>query len=124
MPPVARAAFFCFLRSSTRRATQGRRCPAPFALAHLCYLAAFSADVRLGARPWPFVLYALAALAMHSGAVAALAGRLHDASLAFDRFHTPFAAATALVLATYWLAQGLIAASLWSRPAATARRVA
>ena len=80
--------------------------------------------MRLGARPWPFVLYALAALAMLAVLWPRLPAGLHDASLAFDRFHTPFAAATALVLASYWLAQGLIAASLWPRPAATARRVA
>ena len=128
---------------------------ASFLLAHLCYLAAFSADVRLGARPGPFVVYAVAALSMLALLWPRLPGGLHapvavyvvvlatmaaqaaararvlatpaaalaaigagcfvlsDASLAFDRFHTPFAAAPALLLATYWLAQGLIAASLW-----------
>jgi hypothetical protein len=35
----------------------------PALLAHLCYLAAFSAEVRLG-RGQPFVFYALAALSM------------------------------------------------------------
>lgn len=128
-----------------------------FLLAHLCYVAAFSAGVRLGARPLPFVLYALVAVSMlavlwprlpaglhvpvavyvivlalmasQAGAralvlatpaatLAAAGGGLFvlsDAALAFDRFHTPFAPAMAVVLATYWLAQVLIASSLWPR---------
>jgi uncharacterized membrane protein YhhN len=119
--------------------------------------------VRLGARPWPFVFYALAALSMlavlwprlpaglhapvavyvivlammagqaaararvlatPAATLAAVGGGffvLSDATLAFDRFHTPLAPAMGVVLATYWLAQVLIAASLWSRrPAASA----
>lgn len=130
---------------------------ASFLLAHLCYLVAFSAEARLGARSGPFVVYAVVATSMlavlwsrlpaglhapvtvyvvvlavmaaqataRAQVVATPAARLaavgagcfvlSDASLAFDRFHTPFPAAIALVLATYWLAQGLIAASLWTR---------
>lgn len=131
---------------------------ASFLLAHLCYLAAFSAEVRVGARRWPFLVYGGIALAMLAVLWPRLPAGLHapvagyvvvlalmaaqaaaraqvlvtpaarlaaagagcfvvsDAMLAFDRFHTPFATATALVLATYWLAQVLIAASLWPRP--------
>ena len=53
-----------------------------------------------------------------SSALAATGGLFFvasDAMLAIDRFAAPFAAATAVVLATYWIAQGLIGLSTVQR---------
>ncbi|MGO1000814.1 lysoplasmalogenase [Lysobacter sp. CA196] len=53
--------------------------------------------------------------ATRATALAALGGAFFvasDATLAIDRFAAPFAAASALVLATYWIAQTLIALSV------------
>lgn len=51
-------------------------------------------------------------------AVGAALFALSDASLAVDRFRWPFAAAEALVLGSYWLAQALIAPSVGRRASA------
>lgn len=131
-----------------------------FLLAHLAYLAAFTADARPAVRRAPFVVYAAAAAGLTSllwpgippalrlpvliyvAALSAMAAQaaaralvastpaarcaalgaalfvLSDASLALDRFRWPFAAADALVLASYWLAQALIALSVERRASA------
>ena len=129
-----------------------------FLLAHLAYIAAFTRKVRLAARPAPFAVYALVAVALlwqlwsgvpeplrgpvlayvaclatmaaqaavlwlaaRGGAAealarnAALGGVLFmtsDALLAFNKFSAPVPLAGLWILLTYWLAQGLIAASL------------
>lgn len=54
-------------------------------------------------------------LRTHATALAALGGALFvlsDATLAIDRFATPFPSASAMVLATYWMAQTLLALSI------------
>ena len=129
-----------------------------FLLAHLAYIVAFTRNVRLAARPVPFVAYALVAAALLSqlwpgvpealrlpvlayvaclaamaaqAAVVWLAARgtagealarnaalggvlfmTSDALLAFNKFNAPLPLAGLWILLTYWLAQGLIAASL------------
>lgn len=60
---------------------------------------------------------AVALVRAHAGSVLAACGGLSfvisDALLAFDRFHTPVEHGRIYVLASYWLAQFLIGASVW-----------
>jgi uncharacterized membrane protein YhhN len=60
---------------------------------------------------------AVATQRAHAGAMAAALGGfsfvVSDATLALDRFHTPWPGAVVLVLASYWLAQFLIGMSVW-----------
>jgi uncharacterized membrane protein YhhN len=141
-----------------------------FLLAHLAYIAAFTAPLRLGARPGGFVAYAVVAAAIlallwdgvpaalrapvvayvvclstmaaqafgwwrNSAAqgsadvelarLAALGGllfMLSDSLLAINRFATALPLASLWILATYWLAQGCIAASLDAEQASKAAR--
>jgi len=110
------------------------RAPAPLAL--LVPAAATGAALtvplwpHLGRYRWPVTVYvaALVALlwqssgwALSSGtvsarlaAVGAVLFTISDGVLAYNRFRRPFRAAQALILSTYFIAQGLIAASVGS----------
>ncbi|MGH8082446.1 MAG: lysoplasmalogenase [Lysobacter sp.] len=74
---------------------------------YVVVLATMAAQAAVVWRRWPVPATAFAAL----GGAFFVAS---DASLAIDRFAAPFGAASALVLATYWIAQTLIGLSVRS----------
>ena len=71
-----------------------------FLLAHLAYIAAFSAPVRFAARPWVFAVYALAAAAIVSRLWPAIPAALQLPVLAY----VLCIAAMAAQAAVWWLA--------------------
>ncbi len=128
-----------------------------FLVAHVCYLIAFTAEVRFAERRWPFVAYGAvgavvlallwpsasprAAVAVYSLALCAMAAQalvrwrvlgtpaaalaacgaavfvVSDTLLALGRFRGPVANGGVWALATYYLAQTLIAVSVaWRQP--------
>lgn len=78
------------------------------------YVIVLAAMAAQAAAVWWRLRDAASALAAWGG----LSFVVSDATLAIDRFASPFAAASAAVLLSYWLAQSLIGLSL-SRPAPT-----
>jgi uncharacterized membrane protein YhhN len=131
-------AHLAFIVAFTRRVPLVARSQ-PFALYALVaavLLAQLWPDVPAGLR-WPVLAYVvcLAAMAAQAGVVwlvarggpgealarnAALGGVLFmtsDALLAFNKFNAPIQLSALLILATYWTALGLIAASLRAPPA-------
>lgn len=85
--------------------------PAPLRVPVVAYVAVLAAMAAQAAAVWAVRRSAGTAAAALGGAFFVLS----DASLAIDRFAQPFAAAPALVLATYWIAQTGIAMSLRDR---------
>ena len=135
-------AHLAFIAAFTRRARFAARV-LPFVL-YACVAAALLSQLWPGvpaALRWPVLAYVvcLAAMAAQAGVVwlvargrdgemlarnAAIGGVLFmtsDALLAFNKFNAPIALSALLILATYWSALGLIAASLSPRSAARVR---
>jgi uncharacterized membrane protein YhhN len=126
-------AHLCYLVAFTREAPFVRAAPAAFALYGV--VAATLLAVLWPGVPAPLRVPVLAYVVCLAGMAAQAAARAHalraplawraawggglfvasDALLAFDRFNAPLPAASLLVLATYWAAQGCIAASLAPR---------
>jgi uncharacterized membrane protein YhhN len=89
--------------------------PAALRMAVMAYVAVLAAMAAQAAARWGVLAARVATTAAtRSARLAAMGGAVFvvsDASLAIDRFRWPFAAAPAVVLGTYWIAQTCIALS-------------